>query len=116
MNPSSDFPGGRLLKKGRAAIKALGATLARKSAPLNPADTLSTASAICSNRQPTRTVIVQGQLAARVSLSGDPVTPLLLAVLAGCAACCATSGGKNKICPMESVLLFRQLPAIMVST
>src|SRR5258707_5090255 len=119
INPSSDLPAGRLLKNGREVTDAPGAVLAKKSAPLNPAGTLSIASGICSNRQPARTVMVHGQLAVRVRLSGDPASPLL-PVLAGraacCAACCAVSGGKNKFCPIDSVLLFRQLPTMIAST
>src|SRR5260221_2471629 len=120
MNPSSDFPAGRLCKKPRLGADAPAATVLKKSAPLKPTGTASTAAAICSRRQPTRTVTVQGHLAVRVNALGR-LPPPALAACTGLSSILgewsATPGGKKIVCPTASNLLLpRQLPAMMSAT
>src|SRR5260221_10064840 len=114
MKPSRDLPAGRLCKKARSGAGAPGATVLRKSAPLKLTDTASTAAAICSTRSPGRRVIVHGHFAVRLSPAGQ-VEPAAGPV-STFGDCSATPFGKNIVCPTDSNLFCKQLPAIISLT
>src|SRR5258708_39313976 len=102
MTPSSDFPAGRLCKKPRLGAGAPAATVLKKSAPVKPTGAASSAAAICSRRQQTRTVTVQGHLAVRDNPAGR-LPALEFAACGGLSSifgdCSATPGGKKIVCP-----------------